>query len=272
MNKHLQNYFNSFKLKSEFFCTLIVDGLSIGVIIGLFFFFAKFLESKAMQLTGGQDVLQLKQMMLTASPETVQLFAAQLKSFVLISFIGGIIIILAALFIFSLSRSLVWYKLLKIKLTKKNYWKWNTFNLILLVLLLVYCFIFIIVKIVLVQLVSLINNPTLLQLFNNFLTLIGILIFISFLFIAYYSFAQKYKVWIAIGNAFNLIKSKWTKLWKVYLFALLTLTVISIIIFYIEKALMYQSGWLGILLSTIIFLLFISWARIYLLKTITLKS
>ena len=93
-----------------------------------------------------------------------------------------------------------------------------------------------------------------------------VLLFTVFVFLAYYSFANKNKVWESVGNTFHLIKKHCSKLWKMFLFIVFTGLIISIISFYIEKQLFLQPLWITTSVSIGILLLFLSWMRLYLVK------
>ena len=61
MNKHLRNYFNSYKFTNKFWYSLFVDVSLILITFLLLFSVGNYFEYKTLQLTGGKSVEQMQQ-------------------------------------------------------------------------------------------------------------------------------------------------------------------------------------------------------------------
>ncbi|MFH1682649.1 MAG: hypothetical protein ABIA37_02520 [Candidatus Woesearchaeota archaeon] len=264
MNKHLKHYWDSFKLKKEHAYTLLVDVvfwllMAISVIL-----FGSLLQKKAEALSNGQSPEQLQQMLLSMQPEQAQAFLSSLQGLVITFVIGAIIVVVGGLLLFSLSRKLIWDKLLGHKFDKKKYWRWNLLNLVLIIPLVIYAFVFGLLRLLFGYLFSLFKSQVILDAFYNLFNLAALLIFLMFIFLVYYSFSHKYKVWDSIGAAFGLFKKK---TWLMFLWALATAIVLSVVVWPIAYLLRYHSTLL-IILNGAISVLFIIWLRVYLFRTV----
>ncbi len=266
MNKHLKSYFNSFKLKKEYWHTLLIDTGFLAVIGLIVFLFGYLIKRKSEVISQGQSIEQIQQMLLSMQPEQAQAFSANLQGFVATFVIGAIVILVGGLFLYSLSRKLIWDYLLK-KKVKKTYWRWNLLNLVLIIPVVIYLFAFGIIRLLLGYLVSLFNSQIVLNIFYGLANLFLLFILFIFVFLVYYSFAKEYKVWESIGKAFNLIKIKWKSIWPMFLLITGTAIVLSLILWPIGKLLVYQPSLL-IGINLVISLLFCVWMRIYTFKTI----
>lgn len=266
MNKHFRTYLDSFKPKKELFYIFIVDVLFWGIIFGLFSLFGQIMQGKSWLLTKGKTPEQIQQLLLTMQPEEMQAFFLQMKSFMVFFIIGLMVLGAITLLLFSLSRGLIWNKLVERKLTSKSYWKWNGLNLALIMPLLVYLLVFAIVKILFnLFIVLAITNQTFLSLASDFINIIFLLGWLVFGFLVGYSFVKEYKVWKSLGEAFGLIKLKWKNIWRMFLLALGTAMVLGLALGLAGKGLIYQKELL-VGLNAVVFLLFLAWMRVYAVK------
>lgn len=264
----LTQFIQSFKDK-KILPIFLVDIVFFGVISALFYYFGEKIKEKSAAFTGFTSAEQLQQAILS-SPEQAEILLTTMKSFIL-TFLIGLIILLALLVLgFALSRAWIWNYLLGKKLHRKNYWRWNLLVLTLIIPLVLYLFASLVVRGILSYLFSFLNNVTVLQLLNNLIVFVLILFFFVFVFIVYYLFTSQYRVWQSIGDTFNFIKIKWGKLWKFFLFVLATGLVVNVILVFIPKLITYFfiHPTTFSLLNTGIFLLFLAWMRVYLVKTI----
>ena len=280
MNRHIKNYLKSFNFKRKFWEIFAIDFVTISVIYFFSMLFANYLNKNIAILTSGQTPEQLQTLLSTASPEELLPFLTQLKSFMLIFLLGLAFILIMSLFLFSFSRALIWNKLHHKKLTKKTYWRWNILNLTLLFPLFLLLLVAIIVKLIFnfifSKLITLsptfaVTHPQFMQIIqlilHNTVNFFLVLLLLVVIFFAYYIFADKYKVWFSIGDAFSMVKSKWSRIWRMLLLALFTAVILTLILLPIRKLLLpYQFTYF--IINVIISLIYLSWLRIYLLKTV----
>ncbi len=231
----------------------------------LFFYFAtnlfgSLIIKQTVALTGGRTVDQIQQLILN-NPEQAQAVVGNIKLF-LFTFFGGVILILVSSYLlFSLSRFIIWNKLLNKKFDKKRYWKWNLLQLLLLGLFIVYLPIVFVSKLLINFLIE--GMPAKINTFLNLTSnLLLMLVFVTFVFLVYYSFTKKYQVWNSVADVFALVKKKWTKLWKYFLLVLGTGLLLNLILMLLQPVLT------NIVLNIAIFLLFLSWARAFLVKKV----
>ena len=264
MNKHIKNYLKSFKFKKEYWYTLIVDGLFLGILAFGLYLFNELITKKAYLISDGKSVDQIKQMLLSMDPVKAQAFLDTLRSFVFTFMIGTVILVVGSLLLYSLSRKLIWNYLTK---HKTRYWKWNVLNLVLIIPLLIYLIIFGLVKLILNSLIILIKNKSLISFLDSSINLFFLLTFITFGFLVYYNFSKKYEAWNSIGKSFHLIRKRWVRIWPLFLLSLMTAVVLSALLWPITKLLAAQTVGLGIF-SGVVSLFYLAWLRLYLYRTI----
>jgi len=264
MNKTLKSYLNSFK-EQKIIRIFLIDFVFFTTIYLLAQGFNYFLQKKS-AIFQGRTANEIQQLILSA-PQEAQIILTQLKSFMILFFIGLIFLIVFTVLFYSLTRAYLWNYLLKNKLTKKNYWKWNILVIVLIIPFIIYFFIALVIKLIITQLLFFINNQVVIQIINNYLILILFVIYLIFIFLSYYVFTKKYNVWESLGEAFQLIKIKFKELKIIFLFSLLNLFVISVILFLLTYFLKYQQMLL-LFFNLILFLLFLAWLRVYLVKVL----
>ncbi len=275
----LKSYLNSFKVKKRFWFTFLADSTFFFLFTLVFAAFGAYMQRKSFSLTGGMSPAEVQQLML-ASPEKAAVFLSDIKSFLVVIIIGIVVLVTLALFSYSLSQAWIWNYLHHKKLTKQTYWKWNTLNLALIFPLLIFGLGFLIVKLLFSWLLTLLltinmkfyyahsNLMEIIQtILNGVVSFFMILLVMVFLFLAYHCFVQRYKVWSSIGAAFELYKHKWKRIWKVMFWALLTGIILNLIMYPLKNSLQFHPLIL-LLLQLVVGLLFISWFRLYLLRTI----
>jgi hypothetical protein len=280
MNKHLKNYFKSFSFKRKFWEIFAIDFVTISIIYFFFALFANYLNKNMAILTSGQTPEQLQALLSSASPEQLLPFLTQLKSFMLTFLLGIAFLLIISLFLFSFSRALIWNKLHHRKLTKKTYWRWNGLNLALLFPLFLLLLIVVIVKLIFNIIFSKIfvlfpsfavTHPQFMQIIqlilHNTVNFFLALLLLVVIFFTYYLFTDKYKVWLSIGESFNFVKVKWSRIWRMLLLSLSTAIILTLIILPLRKLLLpYQFTYF--IINVCISLFYLAWLRIYLLRTV----
>ncbi len=267
MNRHLQKYIHSWKLDIRFLYTFIIDGVIVTLLLFLFLGFGKLLEAKAYAISGGKTVEEVKMALLSATPETAELFLQNVKTFAYLFILGSIIVVILALFLFSLSRAVLWYHLLHKKLTAKNYWRWNIITLVMLLLLIPYLLLLLLLRLG-INILLPISSDTTYTIVTQGVSFLFVVFFFVILFLVYHSFAERYKVWESLGQAFHQFKVRGRALWMVFLFSFLTGIIISLLFSLIKnKFLLYQTPLVQSIIGAGVLLLFLSWMRLYLLKS-----
>ena len=272
MNRHLQQYIHSWKLDVRFLYTFIIDGVVVTLLMFLFLGFGKLLEAKAYALSGGRPVEEVKMALLSATPETAELFLQNVKTLAYLFILGSIIVVILALFLFSLSRAVLWYHLLHKQLTAKNYWRWNVITLVMLLLLIPYLLLLLLLRFGINILLPL-SSETADAMVTQGISFLWVVFFFVILFLVYHSFAERYKVWESLGQAFHQFKTKGRVLWIVFFFSFLTGIIISLLYSLVQKnLLLYQTSLVQSIIGAGVLLLFLSWMRLYLLKAIKAET
>jgi hypothetical protein len=252
----------SFKLNEKFKLTTLIEAVFFTIIFSLGSFFSWMLNSKIKEFSNGQTPEQLRLLLASMEPDQMNVFMTQIQSYLMFFLVGAIIILVLTLILYSLSRSLIWNKLVHNKFTFNKWKKWILLSVALLIPLIMFLIVYAVVKIVLnVILVSLISDNTVLIIFNLIINYGLFLFLLIFIFLVFYSFAKNNKVWSSIGNAFGLIK---IKLWKYYLFVLIVSLLINVIAYLYSLITSWGTGVVNLLLVVI----FLSWARMYLVKVL----
>jgi heme/copper-type cytochrome/quinol oxidase subunit 2 len=168
-----------------------------------------------------------------------------LRSFVLMFIIGAVILFVAGLLAYTLSRALIWNYLLKEKFSIKKYLKFNCLNLIMLIAIVIILGIY--------SLLMLLNRTIF-----SFILVLLVLGVMYFAFNAKINFTKTGKIFESIGNAFKKINR------NVYLFCLIPFIAVMLITFATSFVL---SQLLNTIASMILIIAFSSWMRIFILKT-----
>ena len=268
MNHHFHTYFNSFKLKTEFWTSFIVEALTVTLLTLFIYGFARLLELRAYTISGGRSVEELKTALLTGSLESNQIFLHNIQVFTYLFIVGGILTLLITLFVFSFAQASIWNGLIHSQFTSKKYWKWNSLNLCLLFLSVLYVLVYVLLRIVL-NLVFASLPAAAFTIITNFITFSFLLGFFLIMYLAYYSFVKNYQVWLSMGNAFHLLKTKWNSLWRFYLLTVATAILLSVLISLLRRLFPVQPQWMAMLISVGTFLLLLSWIRLYLIQTLS---
>ncbi len=247
---YFKDYLNSFKLKSMFLYTLVVDALTWLLIGVMFYWVGNNVRSRLQLLTGGMAADVFQQYFLSLSPEQIPIFSAQLKT-AMIQLAGFIFVLpIVALLLYSLSRAILWNMLLNREFHFKQHWKWNLLNIVLL-------FIAAVLFIAFVFLQLLAARVPVLSSLLGFLLVVG---FVALMFVAYRHFAHTRKVFESIGMAFKAFKRK--DFYVVLLFGAVTLFLMRFVQYpFREQLFIYPNA--GLYVSLLIFLLWLSWFRMY---------
>ena len=262
MNNIFRNVLSSFKNK-KILPVFLIDIIFIGVVLFLSYSYSKVVEAKYLAIGKTQEELQ--QILLAASEELVKL-APILQSFLLILLLGGLLLIVVLFILYSFSRAKIWNKLLNKELTKKNFWKWNSLNLLLILILLVYIIPVAVVKFITGNIFNLINNPTIVLYLDNIINSLLTLFFLGFVYLIYYNFTRKYLVWSSIGDSFNMLKSKWSSFYKLLLVFIVVNSILSLIFYYPIK--IYSESLVIIIINFILIILVFSWFKTYFVSTL----
>ncbi len=258
-----KTYLHSFQPKREIFYSFLLDVLAIALIMLLLIGYGRGLQSRSEAMIDGKTIEEVKAQLLLGNEAYNQQFLAQVQTIALIFFLGGLLFLLASLFILSLSSKLEWNFLLK-KQTK--YWRWNGLTPII-------CLFAIFVALFYAGFNLLIgtffpSESTLYLLFVRFIGVLLMLLFISYAFLANYAFNHSYQVWTALGEGFSLIRKQWASLWKAFLLSLGTFILLSLFI-YLLGIIFSLSSTISTILGASLSLLFLSWMRYYYIRVLS---
>ncbi|MEE9525998.1 MAG: hypothetical protein V3V78_05325 [Candidatus Woesearchaeota archaeon] len=236
MKQRLVNFKDSFKFDITFLKILLYDMLFYAIVVPTLFLASYLMTS----LMGGIDPNILTQEMIAAKSPAIQAVASQMESVLVVAVITSILTILITLAAWSLSRGLIYTKLLKKKLTKKLFFKFagSTFVLAILItnLLLV------------TSIVSKIISPYLLY--------AVILIITYFLILNFVALVKTNKIFCSIGDALSIGTKKLPKL--------IIPCILILVVFAVLSALILLTPLKSTkLIPLVIFALFMTWARIY---------
>ena len=267
MNSPINSFFNSFNISKPYWVSLLIEGISFCFIAFLLTIYTALVQARTMAITGGQSIEQVKASLLQATPEAAQLFLTNIKIWVVLMLGGSLLVFLFSLFLLSYAQSAVWHTLLTQKFNwKKLYLRWSGLTIVLLIALLLYLLIYAFIRLLTNPLAALAGDPGYV-IITNIITGIFMYAFILFIFLTYYSFTQKQKVWESIGHAFAIIKSKFSSISIMFLFILLTGVILSTILYYLQQK-MYWSPALSLGINLIVFILFYTWMRFYLVQVV----
>jgi hypothetical protein len=260
MNKHLQNYLHSFKNYKLITKVLLYDLLfwlaTLAGFSALFFNLSK----KIAQFGATPQELQN---IILQDPVKAQEIFAQLSSFLLTFSVGIIFILIGTLLLYSYTRKKIWNTISK---HKTKYKRWNGVNLLLPIIYIILAILFALIMLI-VRLITTKLSIQIILFINNLVLILFVIFLLIFTFLIYYNFNKSYKVFKAIGDTFNLIKVRWYRLWRAALLITATTIIFSILQSFLKKQLIFHQT-IYIIIAALLFLLFIAWARVYLIQTI----
>lgn len=230
--------------------TAVYDILFYAIIIPSIMLYAFVVNRQSHYLADVLGKGDIQSYLLSASQAEVALATANLRAFVLTFIIGAIVVFLVGLFSYSLSRTLIWNYLLKKKFSVKKYLKMNVLNIILMIALLI---IF-----VLYSLLLLINRTIF-----GIIFLFFALAVIYFMFALYTEYTLTGRIFYSIGNAFKMMDK------RVYLLSMPVFIIIGLITVGIGLVINEIAS---IIISIILIVLFMSWMRIFVLRTSKKKN
>ena len=264
MNRHLAAYIQSFKVKEEFWYAYVIEAITVTLLTLLFVTFGRLLNSRAMAISGGKSVEELKAALIAGTVEANQAFLTNIKVFTFLLVLGTIVVVMVALLLWSLSQALVWAAVLKTSFSRKRYWRWNGLTLVVVLLIIPYFLSFALIK----SLANLIIPSGYQQasfIIGNSISFIFLMAYLLFLCGFSSVFAQRYKVWESLGHTFRLFKARWNSVWKMFLLALGTGLLLSVILAYMQRWAAWNQFYL---VQIAFFLLYFSWLRFYLVRVI----
>lgn len=275
----MKTFLKTFQDKS-ILSVFLAEILSLGSIVLFFFLLSQFLQKKAQLLLAGRTPQEIQQLFIT-SPELAASLSKNLFSLIFWTLGGGLFLLLGTLLLYSFAKAWIWNFLEKKKLTRKTYWRWNVLHIAILLPLFFYALLAIVVRLIIFGAVKitfknfpefyLLHKPLIDQLiilFNNFLNFSLLLVGFLFLFLVYHSFVQKYRVWESLGEAFHLLKVKFSLLGKIFLQVLCTAMAFNILIFMVQRFLFPQQNIItGLTLGVLVLLL--SWMQVFLVRTLS---
>lgn len=277
----LKNYFQSFQFNKLFWEVFAIDFLFFAIVGLSFSVISNFLTRWSSKAMGGMSVEQMQNFFITASPEQMLPMATIMKNYLLSAILIFLAMTVIYFLLYSFTRGLIWNHIIKKKLTKKTYWKWNSLNLALILPILLYSLVAALSKLLFIVLLRFLFtiSPTFYVSFENIfdgfflilnglMNLIIVLVALTIIFLAYYTFTQKYKIWESVGSSFHLFKLHWSKLWPLLLLATFTAGILTLILLPFKSWLQSQTFILATV-NLIVSVFYLAWLRIYLVKTIS---
>ena len=277
MNKHLQQYIDSFKVKKVFWVTFLTDLIFFGAVGLIFSQFSTYLQNRSIEIMAGRTPEQIQQLILSA-PEQALPFLEQLKSFLFVSVGTLALLVILTFLLFSLEQAFIWNTLQQKKVTSKTYWRWNLLHLGLIIPLLLYGLGAGIVKLGTSSLFQWLGNlnpafyfqnaalvDEIILILNTAVSFILVLFVLLILFLIYYTFTEKYKVWGSIGEGLSKLKPQWSRWWRMIMLMVMTAVIVTAIAIPVRQVLFLYPLWESILNFTVS-ILFLSWVRTYVIS------
>jgi len=280
MNRHLQNFMDSFNSGKDFLYFFLADLVTFSLIFVIFSWFTAYLQQKSFEVMQGKSMEELQQILASSNPEQVLPFLNSLRSFLIWAVAGIIILAVLSFLLYSLSRAVIWYHVGNKKVTKKTYWRWNLLNLSLIIPLSFFLLIFFVVKILASTIVSMIFTlfPVFFAIhskfaenfrlaFNGAVSFYLVLSFLVIIFMIYNRFSHNYKVWESLGSGFGVYKKNWKKLSVMVLFAAVVALAVSLAGIVVKGSV--YSPTILMFFNLALGSAFLAWLRLYVLKAVS---
>ncbi|MDP3639876.1 MAG: hypothetical protein Q8R53_01600 [Nanoarchaeota archaeon] len=250
----------------------LIDTAAFALLFALFSAFSTYLREKAAPLAAAQTALA------TQDSQALLPFLTDIKQFLLVFIIGGILLLLITLALVSFSRAAIWSTLVKKHFPKKLPWRWVGLSLALVIPALLLGAFLLLVKLLGARLfrglLSLnaswyVANQQAVSIIESFLNsglnFLLLLLFLAFLFSAALAFVQKERAWASIGETVSLLKKNFRQLPAFLLFSLGTALLVSLPSRLFSSApYLYPTAWNVIMAA--VSLLYLSWLRLYFLE------
>src|SRR3989338_8556409 len=96
-----KNYLSSFKQRSRLIYLFLIDTGAFSIIFLVFYWFSNYLQTKSQDILQGRTAEEVQKLLSTsADPQQVLPFLVNIRSFLLISLVLLVLIIVGALFLF----------------------------------------------------------------------------------------------------------------------------------------------------------------------------
>jgi hypothetical protein len=244
----------------EYLFTLAVDAGTFGILWLLFSWLSDMIKKKSMALPATILTPEQAQQMLMTAPEQLSQYVMQVKSFLVFSAIGAVLLIIVTFLLISLSRTLLWNKLLNKTLSLRRYGKWMLLHLTLLIPLLGFFVFYVVIKLGGAVIFALLTkNVSLFSFIQGLLDLTFFIVSMNYLFLSYMHFTRTHRIWKSIGAPFammnkNILTGMGFQLVTMVVISLLFLPLKDYFFIYPDRQL-YVMG--------VLLLLYISWLRLY---------
>ncbi len=280
MMKWFREYISTFKFTFDFWSTFLVDYIFFSGIWLLFTWFTQYVDGQSKGLLQGKTIEQIQQSFTPENAQQSLAFLSQLHWFLWI-FVGGLVLlVLGGFLLFGLEQAVIWYHFERKKVSWKTYWKWNVFHVVLIIPLLLYGAGYLLVTLMFGALFGWIAGlsptlyfkaPSTFQAVVKFLN--GVVSFslgiwlLLLLFVMWYVFAGKYTVWASVGEGFSLFWLKRKKLVRVFIFALVTAVLFTLVA--VPLRMLFGSvEVLSMLFDLFVLFFFIGWLRLVVVRVL----
>ncbi len=258
MGTHLYNFVRSFKDK-RITKVFLIDFLFFTIFLLAVLGFNSYMEGQSSQI--GVSAEELQELMVN-NPLEAKAILSSLTGFFTLFIVGFLFIFIGGFIAYSYTRKLVWNRLSH---NRTKLWRWTGINITLLIVYILFLPIFLIIRFLATTLLGFFGITSIYS--NNIITLASLLFLVIFTFLTYYNFSLCYQVFNSIGKTFSIIKRRWNRLWRAYLFIMLTTILLSLVTSFLKKQLLYQATLYSIITGISTLLLF-AWIRIYLVRII----
>jgi hypothetical protein len=259
------DYTQSFNFNKTHLVSIIIDILLAVLLFSTFTLYSGYVQNNMATFNNVGSPETIQYVLEGMDPQKALEFTTQLRDFVGFFITGIIGMILLLFFGFSFSRCLLWNYLVGRKFSWKKYWRWNALALFVFLLVLLYSVLVIILRLSLLYIFTkFTTDVTALAIFHNVFNSAILTIFIVFLFILFYHFTKKYRIFTSVGSSFALFKNK--KVITVTLFAWLTSFIPLLISIPFNEPLRFSPHLT--LLTVAITVIYLTWLRLYVYHTI----
>ncbi len=259
-----KDYFNSFKVKSDFLYTLIVDAVLVAAVVIIFSLIVAPLNEQAQEISGGRTPTALQSYLLSLPQQELQEYAGELRAFT-IKLISALILLPIFVFLlYSFEQAVVWSLINKKEFNFRQHWKWNLVNVVLLLIFTAFLIGYLIIgRLILVFVDNVITG----NFVNGLIMLLFFTAFLLIAFLSYNSFVETRMVWSSVGSAFRKIKVNFKNVAAVYLFAFLTIVVLQLVQIPLRNYYFVYPN-VSLYVNVALFVLWAAWFRMYAVKII----
>ncbi|HIJ11080.1 TPA: hypothetical protein HA278_03405 [Candidatus Woesearchaeota archaeon] len=260
------NIVESFIPDRKWVRSLLSDIGAIGGIAFIFITLGVIIQTKLDTVLQGTPVQDVMALLESGQPQVVQALAENLQSYIIFIIVAISLTCLLTLAIYGMSRQYLWGYLTRTPFKAKQSWKWMILSIVLVALFFFYAIPAFLTRTILTFLTSTFQNESLVAGVSATLGSWFVFIYLLFIFVVFHEFAKKQRIFATLMNVYKTFSQRKREFGKLIFVLLGAIVAVGFISFVVTKFIFHPTYLM--IYHTAIFLLFLSWLRLYTVKVL----